>query len=233
MSSHKTGPLGVAIELKKTIETMKSSIPLIVKLRHPGVRTRHWNMIFKEMGIEQTQNDEKFTLLYVLDLHLERYQETVVNVTDYARNEHTLETALNKMYNDLKTYNFAITPYKNTGTYVIYNTEPLSSLIEDQLITLQTMLSSVYIENFVERAVQWKDKLVQMQRILGNVCNIFPNHNQTFGLSVSKIGCISLLYLRQRIYKRNLLLKLKSIVQSILYGERLWRRYQLYLLLSD
>ena len=211
--SHKTGPLGVATEMKRVIENMKSSIPLIVKLRHPGVRTRHWNMIFKEMGIESTQNDAQFTLLYVLDLHLDKYQDTVVNVTDYARNEHTLESALDKMYNDLKTYSIPIALYKSTGTYVIYGTEPLSVLLEDQLITLQTMFSSVYIDNFLERAIQWKEKLLQIQKILGKLLIVkFSVNVKIFGWSVNIIGCTSPLFSHLQTFKKSCQQKQRNIV---------------------
>jgi dynein heavy chain len=48
----------------------------------------------------------------------------------------------------------------------IYSTEELFELIEDQIVTLQTMYSSPFIGNFLTRATQWKDKLVRIQTTL-------------------------------------------------------------------
>jgi hypothetical protein len=118
--THKAAPSTVGNELKKRIETMKGIMPFIIKLRHPGIRTRHWNMILREIGAEELhQEQESFTLAYVLDLHLENHPDITINVTDFARNEHTIETALDKMLHDLRAYSLKLAPYKDTKTFIV------------------------------------------------------------------------------------------------------------------
>src|SRR5690349_15418630 len=87
-------------------------MPILTKLRHPGVRTRHWEIISKDISFKRMKfghltylvlvpADEEFTLGYVLQLHLENHQTAINNVTDVAINEFTLETALDKMNHEL------------------------------------------------------------------------------------------------------------------------------------
>ncbi len=86
-----------ATQLKESIDSMKNKMALITKLRHPGIRTRHWKLILSELGMTEHPPEDTFTLAYILDLRLEQYSDTIVNVTDFARNEHTIESALDKM----------------------------------------------------------------------------------------------------------------------------------------
>lgn len=70
------------------------------------------------------------------------------------------------MFTDMKTYSLTVSPFKETKTFFIHSTEDLYELLSDQLITLQTMLSSPFVLNFIERATQWKEKLLYVQRVL-------------------------------------------------------------------
>lgn len=93
--------------------------------------------------------ETEFTLGYVLQLHLETHSEVITRLTDIAINEFTLETALDKMSSDMRAYSFEIVPYRDTGTYLLTHTEDLTALLDDQLVMLQTMLSSPYINTFL------------------------------------------------------------------------------------
>jgi hypothetical protein len=46
----KEGPYTGALQLKTKIDEFSQLMPLILKLRHPGIRTRHWEMIAKDIG---------------------------------------------------------------------------------------------------------------------------------------------------------------------------------------
>jgi dynein heavy chain len=164
--AHKSAPHSAASQLKKEIDDMKLNMPLITRLRHPGIRTRHWKLILDAVGIKDPPPEDTITLKYILDLHLENHEQMVINVTDFARNEHALEAALDKMYNDLKGYSLKISLYKDTNTYIVHSTEDLFDILEDQLTTLQTMFSSPFIGNFLERAKDWKEKLLVIQRTM-------------------------------------------------------------------
>lgn len=79
---HKVAPFNVSGQLKKKIDEVKRNMPLIIKLRHPGIRTRHWYLILDDInGEEKAFNEEELTLKYVLGLQLENHAETIVNIT--------------------------------------------------------------------------------------------------------------------------------------------------------
>jgi hypothetical protein len=56
--------------------------------------------------------DVEFTLGYVMQLHLENHVDIIHKITDVAINEYTLESALDKMHADLRSYTFEIVPYR-------------------------------------------------------------------------------------------------------------------------
>ncbi|PRP87942.1 putative dynein heavy chain [Planoprotostelium fungivorum] len=158
----KEGPFHVATQMKNRIDEFKIVMSMITKLRHPGIRTRHWEMIAKDVNFKMPTESE-FTLNFVLKLHLENHVEEVNKTTDVAINEFTLETALDKMHNDLRNYSFELVPYRDSGTYIVTKVEDLSAIIDDQLVMLSTMLTSPYIITFMQRARQWKDQLHRLQ----------------------------------------------------------------------
>lgn len=107
----KEAPHSVAVKLKQRvlqnvtrfmvqIEEFKALMPLISKLRHPGVRTRHWEMMAKDITFRLPPEPE-FTLGYVLQLHLENHIDIVNKITDVAINEFIHENALDKMYSEM------------------------------------------------------------------------------------------------------------------------------------
>eukprot|EP01119_Soliformovum_irregulare_P017766 TRINITY_DN5330_c0_g1_i3.p1 TRINITY_DN5330_c0_g1~~TRINITY_DN5330_c0_g1_i3.p1 ORF type:complete len:3685 (-),score=1128.16 TRINITY_DN5330_c0_g1_i3:1844-12898(-) len=161
----KEAPAGVAAQLRQKVEEWKELIPMLTKLRHPGVRARHWDTLAKELKLKLPAESE-FTLGFVLQLHLEKHMEVIASVTDVAINEFTHETALDKMTAELRNMVFELVAYKDTGTYVLTLTEELMGLVDDQLVTLQTMLGSHFIVSLIERARDWKIQLKQVQTIV-------------------------------------------------------------------
>jgi dynein heavy chain len=99
-------------------------------------------------------------------LGLENHSEVLNKITDVAINEFTLETALDKMYSDLRSYSFEMVPYKSTDAFLVANTEDLTAMLDDQLVMLQTMLSSPYILTFMQRARNWKQTIKSVQELL-------------------------------------------------------------------
>jgi hypothetical protein len=53
LKNKKEGPYNVAVQLKQKIDEFKGVMPFVTKLRHPGIRTRHWEMIAKDVGFKR------------------------------------------------------------------------------------------------------------------------------------------------------------------------------------
>eukprot|EP00727_Mastigamoeba_balamuthi_P002571 m51a1_g12310 putative dynein heavy chain family protein (4480) ;mRNA; f:383974-398640 len=149
----KDNALAAATSLKQKIENFRALMPLITKLRHPGIRQRHWEVIAQEVGFKLPTGDlaDQFTLGYVLDLQLDKHLDTINKITDVAINEYTLESALEKMSSEMRGFSFAFAPYRETGTFIIHSTDELSDVLEDQW----------------QRAMSWKTTLENVRAILG------------------------------------------------------------------
>lgn len=70
------------------------------------------------------------------------------------------------MLSDMRGYCLKLLPYRDTGTFVIHSTEDLYEMIDDQLVTLQTMFSSPFIHNFLDTATLWKARVQGIRQTL-------------------------------------------------------------------
>jgi dynein heavy chain len=164
----KENAFNVASRLRDKIEEFRAVMPLVSKLRHPGVRRRHWEAFSAELHFElpTVEETDKFTLGKVIELELWKHQDVIGRITDVAINEHTLESALEKMSSELRSFVFELSPYKTTGTSIVHSTDDLSDAVEDQWVRLQTMLTSPYIDAFMQRATAWRGTLENVRGTL-------------------------------------------------------------------
>lgn len=59
-----------------------------------------------------------------------------------------MEKALSRMYLDWEDVRFTVSPYRDTGTYVIASVDDIQLLLDDHLTKAQTMKNSLYIRPF-------------------------------------------------------------------------------------
>jgi hypothetical protein len=74
----------VLLPLADQIEKFKQQLPLVARLRHPGIKTAHWEMIRGITGLTISLND--LTLQDFLNLDLGRWTEQIVELATTAAN---------------------------------------------------------------------------------------------------------------------------------------------------
>lgn len=53
------------MQLKQRVDAFKIMVPLISKLRHPGIRSRHWEMIASELNFRiPPENVNNFVIVF-------------------------------------------------------------------------------------------------------------------------------------------------------------------------
>eukprot|EP00002_Diphylleia_rotans_P012132 TRINITY_DN2375_c0_g1_i1.p1 TRINITY_DN2375_c0_g1~~TRINITY_DN2375_c0_g1_i1.p1 ORF type:complete len:4335 (+),score=913.34 TRINITY_DN2375_c0_g1_i1:198-13202(+) len=156
--------LRVANQLKNLMDDFKQHMPLISKLRHPGVKVRHWEALATKLGFN-IPAEGNFSLEYLINLHLEQYPDIVNSITDVAINEYTLESALDKMAVEMRGISVDLMAYKETGTHILRTTDDLLGVVDDQVVTVQTMLSSPFIKPLEQNARDWLAKLRFIQEL--------------------------------------------------------------------
>ena len=86
-------------ETEKTIKDFLTTCPLILALRHPSMRPRHWQMLMDHTGKKFTppHEDPSMKLAEVLALRLHEYGSDVEDITDQAQKEAKMEDTLAKL----------------------------------------------------------------------------------------------------------------------------------------
>ncbi|KNC52665.1 dynein heavy chain domain-containing protein [Thecamonas trahens ATCC 50062] len=151
-----------ATALKEAIETFRAHMPIIKKLRHPGIRRRHWAQLNEKTGLNISPQAD-WNLYYFVEQHLENHIEEVTKVADVAINEYNLETTLDKMIVGLKRESFEVLPYKGSDTFIIGAPDDLVTLLDDYTVSVATMLSSPFIGPLEEATRKFSAKLKLVQ----------------------------------------------------------------------
>lgn len=155
----------VAMEVKEKIENFKPYIPLIQGLRNPGMRSRHWEQLSKELGFPIVANAQ-LTFTKCLDMKLQDHIEVIAKVAEIAGKEYSIEQALDKMESEWKPIMLEIMPYKETGTFIMKVSDDCSQLLDDHIVMAQSMSFSPYKKPFEERITTWESKLVMTQDVM-------------------------------------------------------------------
>lgn len=162
----------IAEEIKVQVEEFKPSIPLILALRNPGMRDRHWEAINTKLGLSDPLNpeDPNFTLSKVLSPDLGLLEEekihVVVKTGETSAKEFQIEVALDKMQSEWNEVKLEVVPYKETGTSVLKGVDELQALLDEHVTMTQAMMFSAFKGPFEERIENWDSTLSLVSEVL-------------------------------------------------------------------
>jgi len=160
------GCMAIATSIKKEIDAFKPLLPLIIALRNPGMRDRHWEMLSDKLPFP-FQPDESMTLTRVLDdFKLQNYMEIITKVGDSAGKEYQIESSLQKMEDAWRGVEFDIQPYKKTGTFVVRNVDEIINMLDEHIVTTQAMNFSPHKAVFEDRINRWSSKLNLVSEVI-------------------------------------------------------------------
>ena len=148
----------VLIPLSSQIDKFKQSLPLITKLRHPGINSKHWKLISDVVGFTVAPTIDT-TLQEFLNLDLGRWNAQITEIASVAAQEYNIETALDQMNDELQQTNIITQEFRDTKNYIMLGADDLISMIDDQLVTTQTLLTSPFIGPSKEKATEKLKKL--------------------------------------------------------------------------
>eukprot|EP00854_Cymbomonas_tetramitiformis_P003900 gene3900-4861_t len=140
------------------IEAFRNYVPLIVALRNPGMRPRHYTRLSDELGIA-VRPTEDFTLEKALEMGLQNSIEVVARVCEVAGKEYALEESLDSMEAQWKDVAFGVLDYKETRTFIIKVEEAVVQQLDDHTVITQSMFFSPYKKFFEERISRWETTL--------------------------------------------------------------------------
>uniref|UniRef100_A0A8V1A4F4 Dynein axonemal heavy chain 1 n=1 Tax=Gallus gallus TaxID=9031 RepID=A0A8V1A4F4_CHICK len=156
---------GVAMEFRDKIEEFRLYVPLIQGLNNPGMGRRHWEMLSEDINMD-IKLESDLTLRRCLDMNLQDHIESITKVAEIAGKEYAIENALNKMESEWSSVSFTVSLYKDTGTFILKDTDEASQLLDDHIVMTQSMSFSPFKKHFEDRMNTWENKLRMTQDVL-------------------------------------------------------------------
>ncbi|KAI8923518.1 dynein heavy chain and region D6 of dynein motor-domain-containing protein [Entophlyctis helioformis] len=157
----------VFTSLKERVNQTKRTIPLLLDLRNPAMRDRHWNQIMDEVGKTFSPQGADFTLDKILDLGLDQHTETISTLSTAASKELSIEQGLETIKEAWLTLELDIVAYKEEkGYYKIRSTDSLFEQLEDNQVTLSSMKASKFFLAFEAQVDHWERTLSHIVEVV-------------------------------------------------------------------
>lgn len=141
--------LHIASRVKEEVEAFRERLPLVQVLCNPGLRDRHWESMADVVGFPLKPQDEAVACVaHFLPLGLEGHLANFELISEAASKEHSLEKAMERMAAEWGDIQFALLPYRETGTSILSSVDEIQMLLDDHIVKTQTMRGSPFIKPF-------------------------------------------------------------------------------------
>eukprot|EP01035_Chromulina_nebulosa_P018879 gene18879-24671_t len=127
----------IAIQMRDEVDAFKPKVPLIMSLRNPGMRDRHWEELSKRTNVVFPKDKSMLSLDQLVSLGLVKYMADIERVSEKAGKEYNIENSLNKMTKAWENVNLIIEPYRETGTFILKGIDDYMSLLDEQITLTQ------------------------------------------------------------------------------------------------
>ncbi|XP_049878805.1 dynein axonemal heavy chain 1-like [Pectinophora gossypiella] len=155
----------VAIAIKDLMDEFRPLIPIIQVVRNPGMKERHWEEFMQRAGISVTMNDKQ-TFNMCLKQGVGAHGALMAEIGELASKEYVIEQALDKMLGDWANKTLELTPYKQTGTYIMKIADETLQLLDEHFLQTQQLGFSPFKAAFELRIQEWDDKLRLTQKVV-------------------------------------------------------------------
>lgn len=80
--------------VQETVDSFKKTMPLIMDLRNPAMRPRHWATLMEVVGTTFDPAGPAFTLDSVVRLHLDQHADLIADLSSNASKELAIEMSI-------------------------------------------------------------------------------------------------------------------------------------------
>eukprot|EP00606_Chrysophyceae_sp_TOSAG23-5_P000891 GSChrysophyteH2.ASY1.ANO1.1126.1 assembled CDS len=163
---HKKINLPCTEELKDKVADLKAIMPAIMDLGNPNMRSRHWEKVFKLVGKEYVEGMD-FDLKMLLNGKIMDFKDQIGEISGTASGESQLEMSLEKIVKAWENQNFIVLNHRDQhNLFILGSLEEIFTLLEDNQVTLQTMLGSRFIKLIQDEVELWSKKLANFSETL-------------------------------------------------------------------
>jgi dynein heavy chain len=167
----------VAVKLKESAGKWKVWNPVLSDgLCVEALKTRHWKLIYNEIGAPFEEEDF-VPCLEVLDANgVFEQKEFVLETAGIASGEYTLELGLEKIKTEWKDMDFEVRGHRDSkSVFVLGSVEEIMTLLEDSQMSLQTMTASKFVVGVRAQVEEWDKKLQMVSEVLDEWMNCQRN----------------------------------------------------------
>lgn len=163
---HKKLSNGVTVVLKERTENFKLKIATILELGNPAMKDRHWEKVFKALR-QPWYPGLLFTLENLLAYDVLDRKDLVGEISATASGEAQIEASLQKIKHGWDHMDFTCVSHRDqSDVFILGSLEDVMMLLEDNQVSLQTMMGSRFILGVKEEVEQWSKRLALLSDTL-------------------------------------------------------------------
>lgn len=171
-------PNNIIPSLKEKVFEFKGSMPVILALRNPQMKQRHFDRLRVLIG-KDVIDDENLKLNKLFKPEILQHIEQITDISSLASNEAALETMLNKIIERWRMLDFRLLPHAGKDTFIITGFEDILQQLEESQVenernifffyfffnrstfqlTMTTIKSSRYITPIRQLVDEWDKRL--------------------------------------------------------------------------
>ena len=154
-------------ELKELVETFKEAMPIVKACRAEELLPEHWEAINDlipngKIDIER----EDFTLLSLIELEVNEYQDDIVAISRRAIGEAKLKIDLTKLQELWKAQLLAVKPYKDKDqVFVLDQVDDLYTFLDENLANINMIRGNQYKAVVEKEAEKLRKDLITMNSV--------------------------------------------------------------------
>lgn len=156
---HKKLSNDVTAVFKDRTAEFKLKIPTILELGNPAMKDRHWEKIFKALR-QPWYPGIMFTLENLITYDVLDMKDLIGEVSSMASGEAQIEASLAKIKQGWDQMAFTcISHREQKDVFILGSLEDILTLLEDNQVTLQTMMGSRFIMGVKDEVERWNKRL--------------------------------------------------------------------------
>nr|XP_015823588.2 dynein axonemal heavy chain 12 [Nothobranchius furzeri] len=151
--------------LMDQIKMFMNYVPVLSIVCNPGIKDRHWDQMSKVVG-QNIAPKPNTTLQEFLKQDLTPYLKEFESITAVASKEFSLEKTMQTMVHIWDDVSFQHQPYRETGVSILTAVDDIQTMLDDQIVKIQTMRGSPFILPFESQIKKWEGHLLQIHETI-------------------------------------------------------------------
>ncbi|BBN19721.1 hypothetical protein Mp_8g13060 [Marchantia polymorpha subsp. ruderalis] len=163
-------PNPVVQRLRKQVDDLRLSVPVMQNMRNKCLRDRHWKKIELEIS-HKIERNAQFTLGKLIEYNVMEYKAAIANISNEATQEAALEELMEGVKQKWSTIEFVVKQYKEfKDVYVLGGVDDVLSALEDSMVTMNTVTSSRYVAGIKGEVDKMEGQLKHFGKTLDQWC---------------------------------------------------------------